>query len=76
MHLYAPQGPGAVVDGQVVIDLASPHARYALAMVRTFHDDEYWNGGVYFPYWLMQFIADDGPIGTRQQTTGTSPMRS
>jgi hypothetical protein len=73
VQVYAPQGPGRVVDGQVVIDMASPHTHYVFAMVRTFHDDEYWNGGVYLPYWLMQFIADDGPIGTRQQTNGNEP---
>jgi hypothetical protein len=73
VHLYAPHGPGRLLDGRAEIDLTSAHARYSLSLTRTFHDDEYYNGGIYYPYWLMQFLADDGPIGTRQQTNGREP---
>jgi hypothetical protein len=73
VHVYAPFGGGRLVDGRVEIDLESPQTRFHLNLVRTFHDDEYYNGGIYFPYWLMQFVANDGPIGTRQQTNGGEP---
>lgn len=33
---------------------------------RVFHDDEFWNGGMYLIYWLFQFAAEDGPLGTMQ----------
>lgn len=45
---------------------------YTLHLTRTFHDDEYFNGGLYFPYWLMQFMEDQGPIGTMQQINGAT----
>ena len=30
---------------------------------QSFHDDEYFNGGMFFPFWLMQFSAQDGYLG-------------
>lgn len=45
---------------------------YTLHLTITFHDDEYFNGGIYFPYWLMQFVVDQGPIGTMQQINGVA----
>ncbi len=34
------------------------------------HDDEHFNGRMYYPYWLYQCAAYDGPLGTMQQTNG------
>lgn len=33
---------------------------------RVFHDDEFANGGMYLIYWLFQFAAEDGQLGTMQ----------
>ena len=46
---------------------------YLLRLSRTFHDDEYFNGGIYFPYWLMSFAARDGQLGTMHQINGDTP---
>jgi hypothetical protein len=73
VQLYALSGAVRMTDQGPVLDPASPHARWTLSLVRTFHDDEYYNGGNYFPYWLMQFVMADGPIGTRQQINGVEP---
>lgn len=41
-------------------------------MERTFHDDEYFNGGMYYPFWLMQFAAGQGYLGN--YTFGSSEL--
>lgn len=58
-------------DGEAEADPSKAHlTRYSLRMARTFHDDEYFNGGMFWPYWLFQFAASDGPLATNQQTNG------
>ena len=32
---------------------------------QTFHDDDFWSGGMYYLYWLFQFAAQDGHLATR-----------
>lgn len=39
-------------------------ATHCLHVERTFHDDEFWHGGMYFLYWLFQFAAEDGHLAT------------
>lgn len=39
-------------------------------MTRTFHDDEFFNGGEYFVWWLVQYATGPGPVGVRQQING------
>lgn len=58
-------------EGQFEDDLSRPdRISYQLRMARTFHDDEYYNGGLYWPYWLYQFAKIEGPIATMQQING------
>jgi len=40
---------------------------------RTFHDDEFSNGGMYFVYWLFQFAAQDGHLATKLLFFDTPP---
>ncbi|PID36813.1 MAG: hypothetical protein CR993_03235 [Rhodobacterales bacterium] len=40
---------------------------------RRFHDDEYYNGGMYFIYWLFQFAARDGHLAVEQLEFDTPP---
>lgn len=46
---------------------------FLLRLSQTFHDDEYFNGGLYYPYWLMQFAGSDGQLGTMHQINGDEP---
>ena len=60
-----------LADGSTAPDSSKAHLAYStLRMARQFHDDEYFNGGVYFPYWLFQFAKGDGPVATMQQVNG------
>ncbi|KIT14835.1 hypothetical protein [Jannaschia aquimarina] len=72
VHLYWHYGPKRVYRGGELVEAPrEPHeGSHALRMTQTFHDDEYFNGGIYFPYWLFQFAAHDGPVATMQQTNG------
>lgn len=41
-------------------------ACWRLHYERVFHDDEFWNEGMYLIYWLVQFAAEDGQLGIMQ----------
>ncbi len=75
VYCYQSRGPRQKFrDGKMVPAPFEPHeGSHSLRMAHTFHDDEYWNGGIFYPYWLFQFAAYDGPIGTMQQTNGHDP---
>ena len=72
VYSYTSLGPRMKYrDGKMVEVGFEPHeGSHALRMALTFHDDEYFNGGIYFTTWLFQYAAHDGPIGTMQQTNG------
>src|SRR5690606_32808036 len=40
---------------------------------RTFHDDEFATGGMYFVFWLFQFAAEDGHLATKLLFFDTPP---
>ncbi|ABD52962.1 hypothetical protein [Jannaschia sp. CCS1] len=75
VYCFYNRGPRSkFIDGTLVEIGWEPHeGSHTLRMAQTFHDDEYWNGGLYYIHWLYQFVADDGPIGTMQQTNGNEP---
>lgn len=71
-HALGPRGKYR--DGKMVEVGWEPHeGSHRLRMAQTFHDDEYWNGGIFYIFWLYQFVAYDGPIGTMQQINGNAP---
>ncbi|NSX56037.1 hypothetical protein [Parasulfitobacter algicola] len=75
IYLYEHHGPKMKYrDGAMrEVPLEPQEASHSLRMAQTFHDDEYWNGGMYYVHWLYQFAANDGPIGTMQQINGNEP---
>lgn len=63
-QIYLSGNTGAPGDGVHALDNG------VLRLSQTFHDDEFFNGGEYFVWWLLQFAGHDGPLGTVQQTNG------
>ena len=43
---------------------------HTFRMAFTFHDDAFYNGGMYVIYWLFKFANSDGPIATMHQING------
>lgn len=41
---------------------------------RVFHDDEFWNGGMYLIYWLFQFAAEQGHLAVMRLVFDTPPQ--
>ena len=72
VYLYQYRGPHIKFRNGAMVEVPyEPHqGTHDLRMARTFHDDAYFNGGVFFVYWLFQFIAEDGPFGTMTQFNG------
>lgn len=75
IYCFHNKGPRSkFIDGKMVEIGWEPHeGSHYLRMAQTFHDDEYWNGGMFYIFWLYQFVAYNGPIGTMQQTNGNAP---
>ena len=40
---------------------------------QTFHDDDFYSGGMYYLYWLFQFAAEDGHLATMLLEFDTPP---
>lgn len=59
--------------GMVLREERSEDPTHAIHIERTFHDDEYWNGGVYFIFWLFQFASGDGHLATMLLEFDTPP---
>lgn len=75
IYCFHPCGPRSKFSNGQMVEIGwEPHeGSHLLRMAHTFHDDEYWNGGMFYVFWLYQFVAYDGPIGTMQQTNGNDP---
>ena len=48
-------------------------AVWLLHYERVFHDDEFWNGGMYLIWWLFQFAARQGHLATMRMEFDAPP---
>jgi hypothetical protein len=69
VHLYEPT---KIFDPTLPAGQPQYRDGYLLRLSQTFHDDEYFNGGMFYPYWLMS-LAANGQLGTMQQINGDDP---
>ncbi len=60
-------------SGEVFRTESPADATHHVHVERLFHDDEYYNGGMFFIYWLFQFAAEDGHLAVERLDFDTPP---